>query len=232
MKKLAIVLALFVMLLSSVDIYAQKCVGDSALVGKKLWVFGDSYVKNHRCPESETWHAKAAKALGMEYHNLGRNGSCIAFDRTKEGFGEAMTERYRQIEPDADYILIIAGHNDACKVAENPEAWKQFTEGLEQLLSDIRTAHPSAKVGIVTPWAVDRPMFAEVIRELKEAGARHGIPILDMAYTSGIKVNDVEFRKKYFQGGGIKDTAHLNNAGHNLLVPYGTAFIRLLAARP
>lgn len=223
---------MLILSVSATSATAQTNDADRPLKGKKLWVFGDSYVKNHRCPESETWHCKAAEALGMEYHNLGRNGSCIAFDREKEGFGEAMTVRYHQIEPDADYILIIAGHNDAEKAAAGPEAWNQFAAGLEELLTNLQKDHPSAKIGIVTPWAVARPMFAEVIRELKEAGARHGIPVLDMAYTSGIKVNDLDFRKKYFQGGGIKDTAHLNNAGHDMLVPYGTAFIRLLAAQP
>ena len=187
--KIAFVLLLSV---SAASAIAQTVDGDQELKGKKLWVFGDSYVKNHRCPESETWHSKAAAALGMEYHNLGRNGSCIAFDREKEGFGEAMTVRYRQIEPDADYILIIAGHNDAEKTAADAEAWNQFTAGLEELLTNLRKEHPTAKIGIVTPWAVDRPMFAEVIRELKEAGARHGIPVLDMAYTSGIEVCPLE----------------------------------------
>ncbi len=52
-----------------------------------------------------------------------------------------------------------------------------------------------------------------------------------MAYTSGIRVNDDSFRALYFQNKGVRDTAHLNDAGHNLLVPYGVAFLRLLAAQ-
>lgn len=208
-----------------------QCVSDSLLTGKSLWVIGDSYVRNHRCPQEETWHAKAAAKLGMEYHNLGRNGNCIAFDRTKEGFGEQMTVRYRQISPDADYILIIAGHNDADKIKDDA-MWKQFTDSLDYLCTAIKERCPKARIGIVTPWAVDRPMFAEVIGELKAAGGRHGIPVLDMAYTAGIRVNDDEFRAKYFQNRGVRDTAHLTDAGHNLVLPYGLAFIRLLAAQP
>ena len=209
---------------------SAQCADDSLLTGKSLWVIGDSYVRNHRCPQEETWHAKAAAKLGMSYHNLGRNGNCIAFDRTKEGFGEQMTQRYRQIAPDADYILIIAGHNDAEKI-KTDEHWKQFTDSLDYLCDRLTAEYPNARVGIVTPWAVDRPMFAEVITELKAAGSRHSFPVLDMAYTSGIRVNDDSFRALYFQNKGVRDTAHLNDAGHNLLVPYGVAFLRLLAAQ-
>ncbi|WP_289640897.1 hypothetical protein [uncultured Muribaculum sp.] len=52
--------------------------------------------------------------------------------------------------------------------------------------------------------------------------------MLDAAHTSGIDVNNPEFRAKYFQGGGVNDTAHLNAAGHDLLLDYGEKFIRSL----
>ena len=231
MKHTLLLFTAMVLAMVSINASAQKCASDSALAGKSLWVIGDSYVRNHRCPQEETWHAKAADRLGMTYHNLGRNGNCIAFDRTKEGFGEQMTQRYRQIDADADYILVIAGHNDADKIKDEA-GWKQFTDSLDYLCTALTTEFPHARVGIVTPWAVDRPMFAEVIAELKAAGARHGIPVLDMAYTSGIRVNDDSFRALYFQNKGVRDTAHLNDEGHNLLLPYGMAFIRLLQAQP
>lgn len=202
---------------------------DNNLKGKSLWVLGDSYVANHRCPKTETWHFKAAQQLGMDYHNLGRNGSCIAFDRTKEGFGPQMTQRFREIAPDADFILVIAGHNDAGKT-KTPEEWKTFTDSLDYLCSHLRSEYPAARIGFVTPWAVDRPHFTEVIDALKTTAAKHGIPVLDNAYTAGIRVNDPEFRAIYFQK--ESDTAHLNDAGHNLILPYGVAFIRLLAAQP
>jgi hypothetical protein len=42
-----------------------------------------------------------------------------------------------------------------------------------------------------------------------------------------IKVRDSEFRKKYFQG--TNDTAHLNNAGHDMFLPVGEDFIFKMA---
>lgn len=199
--------------------------------GKSLYVIGDSYVKNHLRPSSETWHAKAAAKLGMEYHNLGINGNCIAFDRTDRGFGVRMTERYREIPKDADFILIIAGHNDA-DMADTDEKFRNFTDSLDYLCAHLKEEYPDARIGFVTPWAVDRKNFKEVINEIKTTATKYGFPVLDMAYTSGIKVNDPEFRAVYFQNKGINDTAHLNDKGHNLLVDYGAAFIGLLAAQP
>lgn len=71
-----------------------QSVMDSRLYGKRMVIMGDSYVKNHVRPVSETWHYKLAAKYHMEYHNYGWNGNCIAFDRTAQGFGPALCERY------------------------------------------------------------------------------------------------------------------------------------------
>ncbi len=60
---------------------------DDDFSGKTMCVFGDSYVANHLRPYTEAWHSKVAERMGMKYINFGRNGSSIAFDRSKEGFG-------------------------------------------------------------------------------------------------------------------------------------------------
>ncbi len=97
-------------------VYLLSCL---LLRGQTLAVFGDSYVANHRAPKEETWHAKWAVRHGYAYQNVGRNGGCVAFDRTRERFGPAMTVRYAQLSPEADIVLIIAGHNDADKCGRN-----------------------------------------------------------------------------------------------------------------
>ncbi|MDE6134195.1 MAG: SGNH/GDSL hydrolase family protein, partial [Muribaculaceae bacterium] len=154
-----------------------------------------------------------------------------AFDRTDRGFGVRMTERIREIPADADFILIIAGHNDAT-MADTDEKFASFTDSLHCLCARLKENHPRARIGFATPWAVDRENFPEVIDAIKTIAGRYGFPVLDMAYTSGIRVNDPEFRAIYFQDKGVNDTAHLNNEGHDLLVDYGTAFILLLASQP
>ncbi len=191
------------------------------LRAQTLNVIGDSYVANHRCPVEQTWHYKLAALRGYTYNNYGRNGSCVAFDRRHDGqynFGPAMWQRYEDMDAEADYVIIIAGHNDADKCGENPDSLRMFADSLEVLLSGIERHCPKARIGYVTPWYVDRPGFSGVCRIIKETCRRHGIPVL-MNYTrkSPVKVRDGEFRRQYFQG--ADDTAHLNDAGHDLFLP-------------
>lgn len=193
-----------------------------------LNVIGDSYVANHRRPKEEAWHYKMAQNLGLSYNNYGRNGSCVAFDRTNDGkynFGPAMWVRYTAMEPEADYVIIIAGHNDADKVKSNADSLRMFCDSLETLLTGIERHCPKARIGYVTPWYVDRPGFAQVCKAIKKVCKRHRVPVL-WNYTEKcvIKVRDREFRRQYFQG--VDDTAHLNAAGHELFLPVGTEWFR------
>lgn len=225
MKKFIIA---FIALTSALITFAS----DNNLSRKTIVFLGDSYVKNHRRPSSETWHAKAAANLDMNYVNCGRNGSSIAFDRTKDGFGPAMTERYKTEIPDsADYIVIIAGHNDTGFISNDTQqkSWEEFCTALDTLLDGIKTKFPNARLAYVTPWAVDRPGFTEVNSQIIKACGQRGILVLDMAALGVIDVNNPDFRAKYFQG--PNDTAHLNAEGHDLLVPLGEAFIRLIGIK-
>ena len=86
---------------------------------KIISVLGDSYVRNHKRPYEETWHYKVATMNGMNYRNHGRNGGCVAFDRSKEGFGPSLLVRYQEMDPNSDIVVIIAGHNDAVKIGDD-----------------------------------------------------------------------------------------------------------------
>lgn len=186
-------------------------------------VIGDSYVANHRDAKENTWHARLADKMGMVYQNYGRNGSCIAFDRTHDGkynFGPAMWQRYKTMDQNADYVLIIAGHNDAVKVGNNRDSLAMFCDSLETMLCGIEKHCPKARIGFVTPWYVDVPGFAPVSEAIKKACQKHHIPVLwNHSKDCVIKVRDDEFRRQYFQGNGINDHAHLNKDGHTLFLP-------------
>lgn len=193
-----------------------------------MCVIGDSYVKNHHCPVSETWHAKAADALGMDYMNLGINGNCVGYDRTNEGYGRPIISRIGEIPDSASVILIIAGHNDAGIMAEREDySLRQFSDSLDVMLKRLSARCPDAAIGFVTPWKVDRPCFQETIYEIKRVCRNNGIPVLDVS-TGVIRVNDPEFRRVYFQG--ENDTAHLNDKGHDLLVDTGVRFVKDIIA--
>lgn len=207
--------------LKHVALLLLLCFASSANAQKVLNVFGDSYVANHVAPKEESWHCKLAQELGLTYNNYGRNGSCIAFDRTHDGrfnFGPAMWQRYSVMEPKADYVIIIAGHNDAEKVKNNTDSLKMFTDSLELMLDNVQKLCPDAKIGFVTPWYVDRPGFDHVVKVIKAVCKKRHIPVLcNYDKKCIIKVRDAEFRKQYFQR--QDDTAHLNAKGHDLFLP-------------
>lgn len=91
--------------------WGQVGTSSDPLYGKRIGVIGDSYVRNHREPVEYTWHYKFAKKHGMQYFNYGRNGNCVAMPRAR--FGEAMYKRYKEMTDSLDYVVVIAGHNDA-----------------------------------------------------------------------------------------------------------------------
>lgn len=203
-------------------------VSASRLEGRTLCVFGDSYVRNHRRPASETWHSKVASRLGMNYVNCGVNGSSILFDRTAEGFGKAMTERYVELPDNVDCLLIIAGHNDASMIKSDADLTR-FDEALVELLANLRSRYPEASIGYVLPWSVDRGYFKQVIASIKRICDECAVPVFDAEAAGGIRVNDPDYRALYFQDNGVNDTAHLNADGHDLIVDAGIRFVAKIA---
>lgn len=208
----------------------ERSASDGDYRGRTMVVFGDSYVRNHRRPYSEAWHARVAERLGMNYRNYGRNGSSIAFDRTRQGFGPSMLVRYREMTDTADVVLVIAGHNDASMAKDNPDSLLLVRQAIDSLCRCLRAKYPHAAIGFVTPWAVERPGFAQVVQMLRQACAEHGFPLLDATLTSGIRPMDEDFRRRYFQG--PNDQAHLNAQGHALLLDWGETFVRQLLEQP
>ncbi len=204
---------------------------DQLLRGKVMNIIGDSYVANHRRSKSEAWHSQLAQKYGMVYNNYGRNGGCVAFDRTNDGFGPSMMVRHKDMADNADLVLIIAGHNDAGKIGLSKDSLAMFADSLSVLLGQLRTKYPDGKIGYVTPWYVDRDGFAPTVEVIKKVCAKHRVPVLDnYSEECIIKVRDAEFRKRYFQGNN--DTAHLNLLGHNLFLPVAEEFVLRVMAQP
>ena len=197
------------------------CLSVLPLRAQVINVIGDSYVANHKQAKEKTWHYLMAQSLGFDYNNYGRNGSCIAFDRTHDGrwnFGPALWQRYTAMNPDADYVLIIAGHNDAVKCGTNPDSLRMFADSLEVLLCGIERLCPKARIGFVTPWNVDRPGFSPVCKIIRKTCKRHHIPVLNnYSRRCPIKVRKPAFRQRYFQS--PDDQAHLNEQGHRFFLP-------------
>ena len=195
---------------------------DDILRGKNVCFIGDSYVANHGCPVSETWHCKVAEENGMKYYNLGRNGNSAVFERDSI-YGQPILQRYSSIPTDTDLIVIIAGHNDAYIVDENLEKQDKLRQGLDRLLKCLKKEYQKSKIGWVTPWNVAYEGFPATLGIIKEVCRQNGVAVLDAALTSGINPNDSAFRACYFQSSA--DNAHLNAAGHERIMDWGKQFL-------
>lgn len=218
MKKLLIILLAAVCALAT---YAQD-----PLQGKKFAVIGDSYVRNHRAPVEETWHYKFAKKHGMEYLNYGRNGASIAYDSQRWGTG--LYHRYQDMDPDLDYVVVIAGHNDWHKL-DSIGGLGEFKVRLDTLCTGLIDRYPTAKIMFFTCWSTDNfegSPCQSVVDAIKDVCGARGIPVFDAARNSGIYVTSPKFREIYFQPSkGNTDRAHLNAAGHDRFLPTAEAFI-------
>jgi lysophospholipase L1-like esterase len=215
---------------------ASAQVQAAPLYGKTMVIIGDSYVRNHRRPIEETWHYLVAEKYHMNYYNYGKNGNCVAFDRTNRGFGIPMYQRLDELKTPADYVIVVAGHNDATMIGDRDSTMtddeyyarhdtllEEFRLRLEQLIDSLIAKYPDAKLAFITPWNVDRPGFVETLWTLQQVCGERSVPLYDAATQSGIYVRNEAFRRRYFQG--ANDTAHLNAAGHKLFMHKAETFL-------
>ena len=196
------------------------------LKGKRIGFIGDSYVRNHREPVENTWHYKFARKHQMEYYNYGRNGNCIALDLKQWGTG--MYKRYQEMRDDLDYVVVIAGHNDASQGRIDSIGIDTFKERLAILCEGLIEKYPNAQLFFFTPWACNDFVGSprqQVVDAMLEVCGSYGIPVFDAARRSNIFVRSEQFRKKYFQGGKGTDTAHLNARGHDRFLPVAESFL-------
>lgn len=198
--------------------------GPDPLMGKKIGVIGDSYVRNHREPVENTWHYKFAKKHGMRYYNYGRNGNCISVDLAR--WGEGMYRRYADMADSLDLVVVIGGHNDAARL--DSIGMGLFRERLGVLCRGLIEKYPRAQIVFFTPWVCDG--FAgsnreRVVDAMLSVCGSYGIPVFDAARRGGIYAGSATFRRIYFQGGGTRDTAHLNSRGHDRFLPVAESFI-------
>ena len=138
---------LMISCLMPVLVFAQT----GSLKGKQIGVIGDSYVRNHVGKIEDTWHYKFAQKHQMQYFNYGRNGNCIALDL--ERWGPGMYQRYKDMKDSLDYIIVIAGHNDAVRERLDSIGMDTFRERLGLLCSGLIERYPNAMIFFFTPWS-------------------------------------------------------------------------------
>ena len=191
------------------------CVSAKGKSGGTLVALGDSYVANMRESPDETWYARYAASRGLVYRQYGINGNGLAVQGKN---GTRMSERYKEMIPDADYVIVVGGHNDAALIRKGFGTREQFRREMVILIDGLRAKYPEAKICFITPWKVDEPCFPEMLDDFRSVCRAKGMPFYDAAEQSGIDPEDPAVRLKYFQG--PEDRAHLNKAGHAYMLEH------------
>lgn len=191
--------------------------------GKTLCVLGDSYVRNHNRPVTETWHFLFSVKHRMKYCNYGINGNGMV----GQAAGKPMLERYQQIPEDTDFIFVMGGKNDYNIQLD----LTSFRIGVDQLIQGLKNSYPKEVILFFTPWKIvtedqEDPMelkLSAYAAEMKNICDKNSIPVFD-AERSKIEVWKPEFRAAFMQDVG--DFSHLNMQGHQLMLQEAEAFLK------
>ncbi|MBR1870524.1 MAG: hypothetical protein IJ802_01735 [Kiritimatiellae bacterium] len=226
------------------DDVAQE-IKDAPLFRRKMAIIGDSYVQNHKRPIEETWHYRLAEKYQMEYLNYGHNGNTLVLERDKK-WGAPMISRYAKMQNGADYVVVVAGHNDASmmgcddlrkagaseeeRAAESERRFAQFKEGVPVFVARLRAKYPASQIVFVSPWNVQRPYFQKTLQYLRETLPGLGVAFYDAARDSGIDPHMGEGKTEIFQG--KSDNAHLTAKGHGMMLEKIEPFFLALPPPP
>ncbi|HAE25151.1 MAG TPA: SGNH/GDSL hydrolase family protein [Prevotellaceae bacterium] len=206
-------LIIIIIALMTVSLTNARKHPDAALYGKKINVLGDSYVYNHKEPKENTWHARIAEKYKMVYRNYGKNGNGIV---TPKASGEPLVTRYKVMDKDADYIVVVGGKNDYNKQISIDE----FKDGLRSLCRHLTEEYADAKICFFTPWRIypdaskdPKPIkLMDYVDAMIEVCGEYAIPIFDSSRKSDVRMYSPVFRNKYCQT--PTDVSHLNARGH------------------
>lgn len=211
-----------------------SCLGDSITEGMGVY---DPY---------NLWVNVLARDEIVSYiQNLGISGTTVAVPPT-EGYDPwAYVNRYQEIDPDTDLIIVFGGTNDyghdvplGSIEDDIPET---FHGALNILASGLAQDYPDAQILFLTPLQRDDDLlgsptttpynYAGVTMEdycgaIKAVCEKNGIEVLDLYNLEGIRLTDPTF-DEFFDDG-----LHPNDAGSAFLGRAVLQKVREMAGQP
>jgi len=197
----------------------------SQFSGKKINVIGDSYVANNNDPVNETWHYLFAQKYGLFYRNYGVNGCKFVVDETN-----SVINRYESMNADADFVCVIAGHNEAAKCGSTLSE-SDYKALLRTFFGGLVDMYPLAKIVMFTPWGMNQVEslgsgtiagFNNQANWIIDVCKEYNIPVFD-SRRSNVFMGNTDFMTEYCQGSS--DFAHLNAKGHKRFLPTAEQFM-------
>lgn len=189
------------------------------LTGKSILAIGDSYVAGHTSPDSDTWISQLATRNNMTKYVYAQNGISIAHPTTAISNGLVdMIDTITSSVSTTDYIVFLAGHNDAnaslnggtaVPIGTNEDKTKETYKGsLNMIIESLLNKYPTAKILFLTPF--ERYGTEEAYATaMQEVCAKWSIPCFDNYHNSGICWQN-EAQKAAYESANL----HFNQAGH------------------
>lgn len=204
------------------DISGNEIIHDR-LHNKSILAIGDSFVKGHTLSDTDTWLYKLAGRHNMISVNCGINGTSLAYSNP-ESYPSIMEnyQSYISNNPNMDYIVVIAGHNDASAnlhggtaipIGTNTDSVNTTFKGaLNILISALITAYPTGHILFLSPFN-RHGTEADYAEAMKDITGIYSIPFYDCYRRSEVCFQNNAQNSAF----GIDDSLHLNAAGNERL---------------
>lgn len=172
---------------------------------------------------------------GVDARNYGIGGTRVArqkYPSENPIIDQDFCLRYKDMNPDADAIVIFGGSNDFghgdSLIGELSDTDPlSFCGACNTLFDGIKKMYPGAKILIVTPLhrtnesdpngdgisaVLPRPLLKEFAKAIKDVAAIHGLPVLDFFSDESLNPNTPVLNTALYVDG-----LHPNDAGHAIL---------------
>ncbi len=191
----------------------------NVLYGKSILAIGDSYVAGHTSPVADTWISQLAARNNMTKYVYAENGISVSHPTTvaKNGLVDKMSTIINQVK-DVDYVVFLAGHNDAnaslnggsaVPIGTDDDATSATYKGsLNIIIATSLNNYPTAQILFLTPF--ERYGTEEAyVTAMEEICAKWSIPCFDNYHDSGICWQNAAQKEAYESA-----NLHFNKAGH------------------
>ena len=208
--------------------------------GKKANFLGDSITEGVGTSQaSKIYLNRVQAALGLACaRNYGIGGTRIApqhFGQPERG--PSFLERYAEMAPDADLVVVFGGtndygHGDAPVGRFEDRTPATFYGACHLLMQGLIQRYPKATIVFLTPLhrlSEDQPSpgnglpLSAYVAIIKEVAGYYALPVLDLYAVSGIQPNVPVIQAQY-----CPDGLHPNDAGHARIASRLAGFLQAL----